>query len=103
MISTATNMPVDNDVDPLMHGAAGLEILAELDERLTERDLSGRRKARTQRHRPPSGGAVVRRGRARMVHDFGPRRLREWLATLMASNLFEQAMVVVKLWAETRT
>lgn len=29
-------MPVDNDIDPLMHGAAGPEMLAELDERLTE-------------------------------------------------------------------
>ena len=29
-------MPVDNDIDPLMHGAAAPEMLAELDERLTE-------------------------------------------------------------------
>ena len=90
------------DVDPLTHRAAGLAMLTELDDRLADQDYLG--------------------GAARGFSDIAlfpfvrqfagvdgawfaahaQRRVREWLVTLVASDLFERAMVRVAPWVEDR-
>ena len=93
--------PERYDVDPLVHRAAGLAMLTELDERLAEQHyLDGAK-------RGFSDIAIVPFVRQFAGVDpswfaaHGPRRVCEWLAKLVASDLFEQAMVKVTPWVET--
>ncbi|MBJ7438133.1 MAG: glutathione S-transferase [Sphingopyxis sp.] len=86
------------EVDPLTHRAAGLAMLAELDERLKDRDyLDGATRGFSDIALFP----FVRQfagveGQWFAAH--APMRVREWLATLVASELFEQAMVRTAPW-----
>ncbi|WP_447756114.1 glutathione S-transferase [Sphingopyxis fribergensis] len=88
------------DADPLRHRAAGLAMLAGLGERLAAQDYLG------GASRGLSDIALFP-----FVRQFGgvdaawfaahaPRRVREWTAVLMASDLFGQAMVKLAPWAE---
>lgn len=89
-----------NDGDPLTHRAAGLELLVELDERLKKRDyLDGVTRGFSDIALFP----FVRQF-AGVDEDWftaqAPKRVCEWLATLVASELFERAMIKVAPWAE---
>lgn len=88
------------DGDPLTHRAAGLELLVELDERLKKRDyLDGVTRGFSDIALFP----FVRQFAGvdeRWFTAQTPKRVREWLATLVASELFERAMIKVAPWAE---
>jgi glutathione S-transferase len=88
------------DADPLTHRAAGLELLAELDERLKEREyLDGDTRGFSDFALFP----FVRQFAGVDEHWFAaqtPTRVRQWLAILVASELFERAMVTIAPWAE---
>lgn len=90
------------DADPLVHRAAGLAMLEDLRERLAEQSyLNGAKRGFSDIAIFP----FVRQFAGVEPEWFGahgPRRVREWLATLVTSNLFERAMVVLKPWIETR-
>lgn len=90
------------DVDPLAHRAAGLAMLAELDERLTEQEyLDGTLRGFSDIALFP----FVRQFAGVDANWFAacaPQRVRHWLATLVASDLFGQAMARIAPWAEER-
>lgn len=90
------------DDDPLVHRAAGLAMLTKLDERLAEQNyLDGSTRGFSDIALFP----FVRQFAAVDAAWFAaasPRRVREWLAVLIASPLFEQAMVKVARWNEER-
>ena len=87
------------DADPLANRAAGLAILAELDTRLADRNYLGGAK--------PEFNDIaifpfVRQFAgvdAALFTACAPRRVREWLAILVASDLYERAMVRIEPWA----
>ncbi len=88
-----------HDVDPLMHRAAGLAMLGELGERLKARDyLDGVTRGFSDVALFP----FVRQFagvEAPWFAAHAPRRVREWLAILVASELFEQAMIKLAPWS----
>ncbi|MDO9368148.1 MAG: glutathione S-transferase [Sphingopyxis sp.] len=88
------------DVDPLAHRAAGLAMLTELDKRLGGQDyLDGGTRGFSDIATFP----FVRQFAgvdAAWFDAQAPHRVRAWLARLMASQLFEQAMVKVAPWSE---
>lgn len=88
------------NVDPLEHRAAGLAMLAGLDERLAEQDyLGGARRGFSDIALFP----FVRQFAgvdAGWFAAHAPQRVRDWLARLVASELFERAMVRIERWAE---
>jgi glutathione S-transferase len=90
------------DVDPLAHRAKGLAMLTELAERLAEQDyLDGATRGFSDIALFP----FVRQFAgvdAAWFAAHAPRKVREWLAISVASDLFEQAMVRVEPWAEER-
>lgn len=90
------------DVDPLAHRAAGLAMLAELDERLKEQDcLDGATRGFSDIALFP----FVRQFAGVDADWFAacaPQRVRRWLSILVASALFEQAMTRIAPWAEER-
>ena len=87
------------EVDPLHHRAAGLAMLAELDERLKEQDyLDGATRGFSDIALFP----FVRQFAGVDAQWFAvnaPKRVCEWLAILVASELFEQAMVKIAPWS----
>jgi glutathione S-transferase len=88
------------DVDPLAHRAAGLAILAGLDERLSGQNYLG---GATRGFSDIALFPFVRQFAAVDADWFatrGPVAVRQWLAALMASDLFQRAMVPMPLWAE---
>lgn len=91
------------DADPLTHRAAGSAMLAELDGRLKEQDyLDGAARGFSDIALFP----FVRQFAGVDTDWFAahaPRRVCEWLAILVASELFEQAMVRIAPWAEGRS
>lgn len=86
------------DVDPLAHRAAGFAMLAELDARLNEGEyLDGETRGFSDIALFP----FIRQFAgvdADWFADNAPKRLREWLSILVASELFEQAMVRFEPW-----
>jgi glutathione S-transferase len=86
-------------VDPLTHRAAGLAMLWMLDERLKQGDyLDGVTRGFSDIALFP----FVRQFAgvdAEWFAAHAPSRVREWLANLVASKLFEQAMVRAAPWA----
>jgi glutathione S-transferase len=90
------------DVDPLAHRAKGLAMLTELGERLAERGyLDGAERGFDDMALFP----FVRQFAGVDADWFAvhaPSPVREWLAILTASDLFEQAMVRTAPWAEER-
>lgn len=90
------------DVDPLVHRAAGLAMLSELAERLADHDYLG------GTARGFSDVAIFPFVRqfagveATWFAAHAPRRVREWLAVLIASPLFEQVMIKVAPWSDAR-
>lgn len=88
------------DVDPQAHRAAGLGMLAELDERLMEQGcLAGA----TRGFNDIALFPFVRQFAAVEPDWFAacaPPAVRGWLADLVASDLFQLAMVRIELWAE---
>lgn len=87
------------DADPLANRAAGLAILAELDTRLADRNYLGGAQ-------PGFNDIAI----FPFVRQFAgvdaawfaacaPQRVREWLAILVASDLYERAMVWIEPWA----
>ncbi len=90
-------------VDPLAHREAGLAMLTELDELLAER---GYVDGATRGFSDIALFPFVRQFAGVDAAGFAaraPRRVREWLAVLVASDLFDQAMVRIAPWAEART
>jgi len=88
------------DVDPLRHRAAGLAMLAELDERLKEQDYLG---GATRGFSDMALFPFVRQFAGVDEEWFAaraPQRVRKWRSTLVTSHLFEQAMVRIAPWAE---
>jgi len=88
------------DVDPLVHRAAGLAILAELDERLSEQCYLG---GATRGFSDIALFPFVRQFAGVDADWFAtcaPVALRKWLATLIACDLFQRAMAPIPLWAE---
>ena len=87
------------EVDPLHHRAAGLVMLAELDERLKEQGyLDGATRGFSDIALFP----FVRQFAGVDAQWFAvnaPKRVCEWLAILVASELFEQAMVKIAPWS----
>lgn len=91
------------DADPLAHRAAGLAILAELDNRLAGLAYLGGAK--------PGFNDIalfpfIRQFAgvdAAWFATCAPRWVREWLAILVGSELFERAMVRVEPWVENPT
>ncbi|RYD45708.1 MAG: glutathione S-transferase [Sphingomonadales bacterium] len=88
------------NVDPLVHRAAGLAMMAELDERLKKQDyLDGATRGFSDIALFP----FVRQFAGVDADGFAtsaPQRVRDWLANLVASDLFEQAMIRIAPWAE---
>lgn len=88
------------NVDPLAHRAAGLAMLAELGARLNEQEyLDGTARGFSDIALFPFVRQFVGVD-ADWFAANAPSRLREWLAALLASQLFEQAMVKMEPWAE---
>ena len=90
------------DVDPLVHRAAGLALLVELDARLLDQDYLG---GATRGFNDIAVFPFVRQFAgvdAEWFAAHAPRRTREWLASLVASDLFERAMGSIAPWAEER-
>ncbi|WP_428631580.1 glutathione S-transferase [Sphingopyxis sp.] len=90
------------DADPLANRAAGLAILADLDTRLADQDYLGGSK-------PGFNDIAI----FPFVRQFAgvdaawfaacaPQQVREWLAILVASDLYERAMVRIEPWAGER-
>lgn len=92
-----------HDTDPLAQRAAGLAMLAELDDRLKEQEyLDGATRGFSDIALFP----FVRQFAGVDADWFAahaPKRLREWLAVLVASELFERAMVRKEPWAAGRS
>lgn len=88
------------DVDPLVHRAEGLAMLVELDARLKEQAyLDGATRGLSDIALFP----FVRQFAGVDADWFAacaPQRVRHWLLTLVASDLFEQAMIRIAPWAE---
>ena len=87
------------DVDPLAHRAAGLAILGELDGRLSNQNYLG---GATRGFSDIALFPFVRQFAAVDADWFAthaPVAIRKWLATLMACDLFQRAMVRIPLWA----
>lgn len=88
--------------DPLSHRAAGFALLAELDAQLTLTDFLGGTK------RSFADIAIFPFVRQFAAVDSawfdacGPDGVRRWLAVLIGTDLFEQAMVRHPLWVEDR-
>jgi glutathione S-transferase len=90
------------DADPLANRAAGLAILAELDTRLADLDYLGGAKSGFN---DIAIFPFVRQFAgvdAAWFAGCAPQRVREWLAILVASDLYERAMVRIEPWAEAR-
>ena len=90
------------DVDPLAHRAVGLAMLAELDERFSGQNYLG---GATRGFSDIALFPFVRQFAAVDADWFASRApvaVRKWLATLMASNLFQRAMVPIMPWVEWR-
>ncbi|WP_447929338.1 glutathione S-transferase [Sphingopyxis fribergensis] len=88
------------DAEPSRHRAEGLVLLAELDERLAGHDYLG---GTTRGFSDIAIFPFVRQFagvEAAWFAAHAPRRVREWLAMLMASELFGQAMVRLARWTE---
>ena len=88
--------------DPLAHRAAGLAILAELDRRLGKLDYLG---GATPGFNDIALFPFVRQFAgvdAAWFAAYAPPRVREWLAILVASDLYERAMVRIQPWTEQR-
>lgn len=90
------------DADPFAHRAAGLAILAELGARLAHREyLGGPERGFTDVALFP----FVRQFAGVDVEWFGvhaPPRVQNWLATLVASDLFERTMTRFTPWVPDR-
>lgn len=87
------------DVDPLAHRAAGLAILAELAERLSEQNYLG---GATRGFSDIALFPFVRQFAAVDADWFAARApvaVRKWLAILTASDLFQRAMVPIAPWS----
>ncbi len=81
------------DADPLAHRAAGLAMLAELDARLVDQDhLGGAARGFSDIALFPFVRQFVGVDATWSAAEV-PRRVQKWLATLVASELFERAMV----------
>lgn len=87
------------DADPLSNRAAGLAILAELDTRFADRNYLGGAK-------PGFNDIAIfpfvrqfARVDAAWFAACAPQRVRKWLAILVASDLYERAMVRIEPWA----
>lgn len=91
-----------DEADPLAHRAAGLAMLSELDKRLAAGDyLDGGKRGLTDIAIFP----FVRQFDGVDPSWFAahaPQRVAEWLATLVASAMFERAMVKAKPWVDVR-
>lgn len=88
------------DADPLVHRAAGLAMLAELDTRLADLDyLGGAKPGFNDIAIFPFVRQFAGVDAAWFAAD-APRRVREWLSVLVASDLYERAMVRIEPWAE---
>ncbi|MGQ2975000.1 MAG: glutathione S-transferase [Sphingopyxis sp.] len=88
------------DVDPLMHRAAGLAMLAELDERLKEQDYLG---GATRGFSDMALFPFIRQFAgvdAEWFAAYAPQRVRHWLVIMVTSDLFGQAMIRIAPWAE---
>lgn len=88
------------DDDPLAHRAAGLAILTELDDRLSEQSYLG---GATRGFSDIALFPFVRQFAQVDVDWFATRApvaVRNWLATLMACDLFQRAMVQIPRWVE---
>lgn len=88
------------DVDPLVHRAAGLAMLTELDARLLERGYLG---GATRGFNDIALFPFVRQFAGVDAEWFtvhAPRCVREWLASLVRSDLFERAMLSFAPWAD---
>ncbi|MDO9370327.1 MAG: glutathione S-transferase N-terminal domain-containing protein [Sphingopyxis sp.] len=86
--------------DPLAHRSAGLAILVKLDTRLAAQDYLG---GATPRFGDIALCPFVRqfaRVDAAWFAAHAPRRVREWLTLLTASELYERAMARIEPWAE---
>ncbi|HET6527020.1 glutathione S-transferase [Sphingopyxis sp.] len=90
------------DTDPLVHRAEGLAILAELDRRLAEQDyIDGAGRGFDDIALFP----FVRQFAGVDAEWFdanAPQPVRKWLATLIASDLFELAMVRFTPWTDAQ-
>lgn len=90
------------DVDPIVHRAAALAMLSEIGDRLTNQAyLDGPTRGFSDIAIFP----FVRQFAgvdAAWFASCAPHRVREWLALLIASPLFEQAMIRIKPWSEDR-
>lgn len=90
------------DVDPLVHRAEGLAILGELDHRLAERGcISGAVRGFDDIALFP----FVRQFAGVDAEWFdanAPQHVRKWLATLIASDLFDQAMARIAPWLDAQ-
>lgn len=90
------------DVDPLVHRAAGLGLLADLDARLADQSYLG---GATRGFTDIALFPFVRQFAAVDAGGFAtraPAAVRRWLDVLTASELFQQAMIPVAPWAEAR-
>lgn len=88
------------DVDPLAHRAAGFAMLAELDERLSGQNYLG---GATRGFSDIALFPFVRQFAAvdaDWLATRAPVAVRNWLASLTASDLFQLAMVPIAPWAE---
>ncbi len=88
------------DADPLTHRAAGLAMLVELDLRLSGQNYLG---GATRGFSDIALFPFVRQFAAVDADWFATRApvtLRKWLAALIASVLFQRAMVPISPWAE---
>ena len=88
------------DSDPLAHRAAGLAILAQLDERLSDQDYLG---GATRGFTDVALFPFVRQFAAVDAEWFAshaPPAVRAWLANLVESDLFQRAMAKQPLWVE---
>lgn len=90
-----------HDADPLAHRAAGLAMLeGRLDVRLAERDyLDGAARGFGDIAIFPFVRQFAGTDPAWFA-DHAPRRVRDWLAGLVESDLFARAMIKVAPWAE---
>ena len=88
------------DVDPLTHRAAGLAMLTELDERLKEQDYLG---GATRGFSDIALFPFIRQFAGVDAEWFAacaPQRMRHWLAIMVTSDLFGQAMIRIAPWTE---
>jgi len=92
-----------HDVDPLSHRAAGLAMLTDVGGRLADQHYLG---GATEGFSDIAIFPFVRQFAgvdAAWFAEHAPSRVREWLAGLVASHLFEQAMVKIARWDEAQS